>query len=99
MGSSLFGSGYGFGRAFAYAKQVAAFAAQLMYPRELSLSISPANPPRCRATPGTPHGVVQKRKLIHPSHHVDHRQTFFEPAALSSADDLAILLASSRAFP
>ncbi len=43
--SSLFGAGYGFGGAFAYAKQVAAFAAGIMYPNEALPSARLADPP------------------------------------------------------
>ncbi|MGE5293328.1 MAG: hypothetical protein ACM3VT_00725 [Solirubrobacterales bacterium] len=50
-GSLLFGSGYGFGGAFAYARQVAAFAARITHPHEMSPSTGVADPPRQWNTP------------------------------------------------
>ncbi len=64
-GPLLFGSGCGFGRAFACAKQEAAFAAGVMRPNEGLPSASLADPP-CRPSPEGPYRVRQKRKLIHP---------------------------------
>jgi hypothetical protein len=67
-GSFLFDSGYDFGRAFAYAKQEAAFAAGIAHPNEALPSAILTTPPPCRYTPEAPRRVRQKRKLIHPFH-------------------------------
>ena len=74
--SILFGSGYGFGGAFAYPKQVAAFAAQVTQSYDPTLSVSLAYTIACRGTPEPPHGVVQKCKVTHPIYKVAFRQGF-----------------------
>lgn len=64
--SLLFGSGYGFGGTFAYAKQAAAFAAGVTCPNEALPSANFADPSRCWHTPETPSRVGQNRKHIRP---------------------------------
>jgi hypothetical protein len=66
--SFLFGVSYGFGEAFVYAKQVATFAAGIVYPREALPSAGLAAQFLCRYTPETHCGIRQKRKLIPPLH-------------------------------
>jgi len=59
--ANLSGFGYGFGRAFAYAKQEAAFAAGVMYPREAlpsaSLAIHPTAGSPLKPPPGLARSV------------------------------------------
>jgi hypothetical protein len=81
--SILFGSDSSLRRAFAYAKQVAAFAAGVTQPNDSSPPVSPTDPMACRSTVQTPHGVAQKRQLIHPSHETVFRQGFASPPAHS----------------
>jgi len=83
MGSHLFGCGSGFGGAFAYAKQTAAFAAGIAYPNEALPSASLVVPPPCRHTPEAPRGVRQKRKLIRPIHQEALRQGLRSPPMYS----------------
>ncbi len=56
--SPLFGSGYGFGRAFAYAKQVTPYAAGVTYPDEALPSAGRAALP-CQLTPEAHSGARQ----------------------------------------
>lgn len=72
----LFGFGYGLGGAFPYAKQVAAVAAGVAYPREALPSDSLISPAPCGGSPETPHGVAQKRINIHPMSQAALRQGF-----------------------
>lgn len=64
---------------FAYAKQVAAFAAAVMQPNELWPSVGLADSPPCCGSHDTRHGVAQKRQFSHPIHQGALRQPFLKP--------------------
>ena len=70
---------YGFGGAFAYAKQVAAFAARVTYSNEPLPSVGLAAPLPRRHTPQAPSRVRQMRKHIRPVRHAALRQGFKGP--------------------